>query len=404
MREDKLFKKYYKSEYHNYELPETMDHTDDEGRSPDIAFIYSGRNRGKSYEVTMRLLCDAWYRDRTFIYVRRHVATAFQIESYFADKLDLIHDMTDGLADGIMAKRGQLFFYKIVETNDGKAKREEVKRVGYYMPLSGQGNHKSEHFPDCYNILYEEVLTTDPYLPAEPDLMLNLISTAQRNKEDFHTYLISNTVTIVNPYSKAWGLQFGRTKPGEVRLTKLYLRAYDENGNEKYYLIAGHYLKDQAALTKEDLAKKRNRVKTSIASNEWDEARLYTTIDLSFIKSLNVEPLDTVVFEWDDVLMQGDILELPTNVRNMYLYEEDPEETTMPVLYIRRKTSEPFRTTRVYSNNSERFNEYTSRGFKKIYKLDLVIEQIMLRGWFMGADNLTMNDFDAIWKKLKLFN
>jgi hypothetical protein len=120
-----------------------MDHKDDEGRTPDIAFIYSGRNRGKSYEVTMRLLCDAWYRDRTFIYVRRHVATAFQIESYFADKLDLIHDMTDGLADGIMAKRGQLFFYKIVETNDGTAKREEVKRVGYYMPLSGQGNHKS---------------------------------------------------------------------------------------------------------------------------------------------------------------------------------------------------------------------------------------------------------------------
>ena len=45
MDERKLFKKYYKSPFHDYELPETMGLTDDEGRHPDIAFIYSGRNR-----------------------------------------------------------------------------------------------------------------------------------------------------------------------------------------------------------------------------------------------------------------------------------------------------------------------------------------------------------------------
>ena len=102
--------------------------------------------------------------------------------------------------------------------------------------------------------------------------------------------------------------------------------------------------------------------------------------------------------------MQGDILDLPVNIKEMYMYGEEAAATTMPVLYVRKKTSEPFRMTRLYTNNSERFNEYTSRGFKKIYKIDLIIEQIMLRGWFMGADNLTMNAFDTVWKKLKLFN
>ena len=403
MDERKLFKKYYKSPFHDYELPETMGLTDDEGRHPDIAFIYSGRNRGKSYEVAMRCICDAWYRDKKFAYIRRHDATAFQIESYFADKLDLIHDMTDGAADGVMYKMGQLQLYKTVE-DSGKNKRQPVKAIGYFFPLSGMGNHKSEQYPDCYNIIYEEVLTLDNYLSGEPDKMLNMISTLFRSKKNCHTYLISNTVTIVNPYSKAWSLQFGRTKPGEVRLTKLYLESYDENGNEKYILIAAHYLKDKDALTKEDLAKNRNRVKTSISNNKWDEARLYATIDLSFMKLHNFEKLDTVIFEWDDVMMQGDILEVPTNIRDAYLYGEDLSESTMMILYIRRKTSKPLKYTRIYSNNSDRFSEYVSRGFKLIYKVDVVIDTVMKRGWFMGADNLTMNDFDSIWHKLRLFN
>ena len=98
---------------------------------------------------------------------------------------------------------------------------------------------------------------------------------------------------------------------------KLYLGVYDEEGEERYYLVAGHYLKDKNQLTKEDTQKKRNRVKSG-SDNRWQEARLYSTIDLSFIKQYT--PMETVVFEWDDVMMQGDLLELPTNVRDVYLY------------------------------------------------------------------------------------
>ena len=401
MKRDKLIKKYYKHKEHDYELSETMSVTDDTDRHPDIAFIYSGRERAKSYEVTMQCLMDAWYDDMEFMYVRRHEATNFQIESYFADKLDLIRDMTDGMADGIWAKQGQLFLYSIEEQSNGKRKRVELKRIGFFIPLSGQGNHKSEQFPDCYRLLYEEGLTNDPYLSGEPDRLYNLISTVSRSKPDFKAYLISNLVTYVNPYSKKWGLDFSRTKAGEISLTKLYLGKYDEKGEEQYYLIAGHYLKDKDQLTKEDAAKNRNRIKAG-SDNRWEEARLYTTIDLSFIREYT--PIETVVFEWDDVLMQGDILDVPTNIRDMFVYGEEAAATTMPILYIRKKTTEPFKVTRVYTNNSERFNEYTSRGFKKIYKIDLIVEQIMLRGWFIGADNLTMNAFDTIWKKLKLFS
>lgn len=400
MRRDKLIKKQYRSKHHDYELHETMDVTDDTGRHPDIAFIYSGRERGKSYEVAMQLIMDAWYDDKTFMYVRRHDATNFQIESYFNDKIELVQDMTDGQADGIMCKQGQLYLYHN-EDNNGKIKREIVKRIGYYIPLSGQGNHKSEQFPDCYNLLFEEVLTNDPYLSAEPERLYNLISTVSRSKPGFKSILVSNLVSYVNPYSKAWGIGFSKTKPGEIGLTKLYLSKYDDEGKEKYWLVAAHYLVDKNQISKEDAAKKVNRVKAG-SDNRWEETRLYTTIDLSYIRTYT--PLETVIFEWDDVMMQGDILEVPVNIRNCYIYGDDPSDQTMPILYIRKKTSEPFKTTRVYTNNSERFSEYTSRGFKKIYKVDQIIEVIMMRGWYMGADNLTMNAFDTIYKKLKLFN
>lgn len=401
MKRDKLFKKYYKSPYHDYELSETLSVLDDKGRSPDICFIYSGRNRGKSYEVAMQCLADAWYDDKKFMYVRRHESTAFEIEGYFRDKLDLIHDMTDGMADGVMVSSGELKLFATEEVN-GKKKRVPIKDIGYYMPLSLQGKHKSEQFPDCYRLIIEEVLTLDPYLSLESDRVLNLISTLERNKKpgEFKTYLVSNTVTIVNPYSKAWGLNFGKTKPGEVRLTKLYLGSYDEDGEERYYLIAGHYLKDKDALSKEDLAKNRNRVKTSIASNKWDEARFFLTFDINDIR--DYEKLETVVFEWDDVMMQGDILEVPVNLKKVIAFGEEPSDITMPMLFIRRKTTEPLPGTRLYTNSAERFDQYTTKGFKLLYKVDVYLETITKRGWVAGADNLTMNDWDNIFKKLKL--
>ena len=49
-----LFKKWNAHKEHTYDLSETFDPKDDEGRHPDIAFIYSGRNRivtGRIYRV-----------------------------------------------------------------------------------------------------------------------------------------------------------------------------------------------------------------------------------------------------------------------------------------------------------------------------------------------------------------
>lgn len=406
MKRDKLFKKYYKHPKHDYEIADTLSYTDDTGRTPDICFVYSGRERSKSYEITMQCLADAWYDDKKFMYVRRYDATVFQIEHYFADKLDMISDMTDGLADGISYYRGDIKLFKNMrDDKTGKIRREWVKDVGYFIPLSSQGSHKSEQFPDCWNMIFEEVLTVESpgYLQGEPERVMNLISTVSRSKEGFRIFLISNTVTRVNPYSKAWGLKFLENKPGTVRLTKLYMDKYDPiTKEEKYYLIAAHYLKDKNEITPAERKADRNRIKTSVGSNKWEEHKLFTSMDLSFIKQFEI--LHSVVFEWDDAMFLANIIEVPTNVRNMYIYDDEPTADTMPALYIMKKTSEPHVYTRLYTNSADRFDDYTTRGFKAVYRIDAIVERLIYRGWVIGADNLTMNDFDIVWKRLKLLS
>lgn len=404
MNRDKLFKKYSKHPNHTYDLSETMSFTDETGRTPDIAFVYSGRNRGKSFEVCAQCLADAWYDDKQLAYVRRNDDTQDMICSYFDDKHDFISDMTDGLSDRISIYKSVLYFSHVETDEDGKEIIFRDKVLGRFFSVSRQGRFKSLQYPEIHRLLFEEVLTRDSYLSGESEKLFDLISTLRRSKDDFKVYLISNLVSQINPYSDAWGIHIGRTKPGSVNLTKLYLGAYDKYGNEQYYLIATHYLKDLNELTAEDQKKKRNRIRTGIASNKWDEAKLYPVMDLKFIKQYEI--LETVVFEYDDNMFQMDILEVPSNIRDLYkddFEEVKPAKNTMFVGYIRRKTTEPWYHTRVYTNNSERvITPYATKGFKLEYKVDRVVMWLKDNGWIIGCNNLVMNDFDNIFSKLKL--
>ena len=407
MTRSKLFKKYYANPQHDYEIAETLQYKDDTGRPIDIAFVYSGRNRGKSFEISSQLIADAWYDDKQFGYIRRNDATSYDIEQYFADKKSFIEDMTDGQCCGITRVKGKLKFFH-VEEEDGEVRRVLDKDCGYFFALSRQAAYKSLQYPEVTNLIYEEVLTDQTYLSSEPEKLMNLYSTVRRGKNDFMMWLVSNTVSVVNPYSKSWGIYLAKNKPGEIRLSKLYLGSYDSEGQEEYLLIAAHYLKDKDDLTKEDAKKKRNRIKTGIANNKWDELHLYTTCDIGYMKKYS-NRIDTVVFEFDDLMFQCEILEIPENLIDVYI-NVDPDDyndrtfskNEMPVLYIRRKTSKIHDYTRTYTNNPDTFNPYATKGFQKIYRIDKIVDNIYKRGWVIGADNLTLNDFYTAFRKFAL--
>ncbi len=402
MDRDKLFKKYYKNKEHDYEIQETLSATD---QYLDIVFVYSGRNRGKSFEVSSQMIADSWYDNKQFGYIRRNDMTVYDVEQYFEDKRQFIKDMTDNACEGITKSKGKLFFYHIEENTNGETRKILDKECGFFFALSRQASYKSLQYPEIYNLFYEEVLTDGSYLSAEPEKLMNLYSTVKRNKTGFRMWLISNLVTAVNPYSNAWGIQLAQNKAGEVRLVKLYLGTYNDKKEEDYLLIGAHYLKDKDSLSKEDLKKNaKNRVKTGIANNRWDEYKTYPNAPINYFNKFN--KLTTVIFEYDDMMFQGDILEIPNNFMDYYLADNQDDvilsKEVIPILFIRRKTSKPHKETRIYTNNSERLNEYSTRGFSVVYHIDKVINNLIQRGWIMGADNLTMNDFSKCFSKLRL--
>lgn len=400
MTRDKLFKKYNKNPEHGYDLSETFNDETEKENKIDIAFILSGRNRGKSFTISSECLADAWYDDRQLAYVRRHDATTYETEQYFADKNQFIKDMTDGLADHITRYKGKLYFARVDVTEDDDFNIVRVKECGNFFALSRQSSYKSLQYPDIYNLFYEEVMADENYLQAEPTKLLNLISTIKRNKKDFRAYLISNLVSPVSPYSIEWGINIGSLKPDTINLVKLYLGSYDINGEEEFLSIACHYLKDKGDLTKEDLKKKRNRVRTGLTTNRWDEKTLYPTLPRTFLKPY-AERLDSCVFEWDDMMFLVEVIEVPENIHLVYRDNVEPSKEMIPILYIQRKTSEPYRNTRLYTNSPERFGPYVTRGFKIVYKIDKVVDVLFFRGYYFGADNLTMNSFKQIYSNLR---
>ena len=404
MTREKLFKKWNSNSQHGYDLSETFNsETKINGKDIDIAFILSGRNRGKSFTISTECLADAWYDNKQFAYVRRHDATVYDTEAYFADKTDFIKDMTDKEADHITRSKGKLYFARTeIDPETMESHNVIIKECGNFFALSRNSSYKSLQYPSIYNLFYEEVMADEAYLQGEPSKLLNLISTIKRNKDDFKVYLISNLISPVSPYSKEWGINIGSLKPDNINITKLYLGSYDSKGEEDFLVIACHYLKDKGDLRKEDLKKKRNRVKTGITSNRWDEKTLYPTMPYNFLKG-KATKLDRCVFEWDDMMFMVDIMEVPDNIHLMYRDEVEASKETMPIMYIQRKTSEPFPDTRLYTNSPERFGPYVSRGFQQIYKIDKVIDILARRGYFFGADNLTMNSFKTCFDNLRSY-
>ena len=403
MERKALFKKWNLHPEHDYELEETTSVTDDEGRHPDICWIYSGRNRGKSFEVAAQCLADAYYDGKELLYLRRHDAKGYEIEDYFGDKSEFIKDMTDGISDAVTYYKGSLWLSHTATDLKNQGKRVLDTEIGKFHAVSRQSAVKSLQYPKIFNYIFEEVLTDENFLSNEPDKIINIWSTFTRHKKGARMYLISNLVSIVNPYSKAWGLNLAKLQPNDIGLTKLYLNRYDDKGKEEYLLIAAHYLKDKGELSKEDAKKQRNRIKTT--SNRWDEARLYSHIDLSYIKTHNYKSIYTALFEWDDLMFQADIMKVPENILDCFMMDrpdEDLSDKNIYVMYIRRKTTPPKGAPRYYTNNPDRMGRMITRGFRNVCKVDEVIIDLTLRGWIIGTDNLCMNDFMKIYNNLRL--
>ena len=157
-------------------------------------FIVGGRGIGKSF--FWKRYCLERFRDHgeQFIYLRRYK------EELKGDKLKrLFNDLQAAgyfTENTIEIKGREIYFDK--------------KVCGYIQALSTALIAKSDSFPNVETILFDEFLIetgTYHYLKNEVESLIGFYETVARNRPDVSVYLLSNAITVSNPYFAYFRIQ-----------------------------------------------------------------------------------------------------------------------------------------------------------------------------------------------------
>lgn len=100
-------------------------------------------------------------------------------------------------------------FWPVVEDENGKRIRTG-EPVAFTQAISTWETGKGGTFIDTETIIFDEFLTRGSYLPDEPVLFENLISSIFREEGKGRVIMLANTVSWNCPYFREWGLNHVR--------------------------------------------------------------------------------------------------------------------------------------------------------------------------------------------------
>lgn len=158
------------------------------------------RANGKSYQAKLTAIRAA-LNGQPFVYLRRwrEDIKPKSVASYFGDM------PLETLApewEYINAARGEIYLAK----RDEKGKEIHGPLLGRYCALNEAERYKSQTFIGYKYIVYEEFITDKTYIPEEPRLLQQLVSTIARDKP-ITVLMIGNTLSRVCPYFSEWCLE-----------------------------------------------------------------------------------------------------------------------------------------------------------------------------------------------------
>ena len=170
--------------------------------------VYGERSNGKTYSSLSYALERYVETGEQFVYVRR------LSESIRAAYMRLLFNG--------MRKTGELrkwlnqvgyddiefysgVFWPVVITESGKRERVQIP-IGYTMSINTWETAKGGSIPDATTIIFDEFLTRKYYLPNEPILFENLVSSIVRENSTARIIMLANTVSWESPYFAEWGI------------------------------------------------------------------------------------------------------------------------------------------------------------------------------------------------------
>lgn len=175
-------------------------------------YMFQGeRSNGKTYSALSYALDRFVENDEQFVYVRRHsesVSVKYMRLLFNGNRKtgDLQQHLTKVGYDDIEYYSSAFW----VTTQDEKGKSIRVKPIGFTMSINTWETAKGGSIPDAGTIIFDEYLTRKYYLPNEPILFENLVSSIVRERNNVKVIMLANTVSWTCPYYTEWGLNHVR--------------------------------------------------------------------------------------------------------------------------------------------------------------------------------------------------
>lgn len=327
------------------------------------------RSNGKSYSVKEFCLRDAYKNGNEFIYLRRWQLETKPsgVEYYFKDAP--ISAITDGKYDSVIVNRGKIYLCRFdVETNT----YEDKMLVGHVMYLSGETHFKSFSYPKVTNIIFEEFVTNDGYLPNECIKLMSLVSTVARRRS-IRVWLVGNTISRLSPYFSEWGLRgVPYQKQGTIEVYTFNTSQVDDDGTPISIKIAVEFCENSGNNSKMFFGKSSEMITTGA----W-ETKEYPHLEHS---RSEYELLYAVKISHMDISVGVELLRKD----NKYVAHVYPS----PKKNINREISERFSLSPLVTTD-----------FKIITKGDKILFDLLKRNKIAFSDNLTGSDFSAILKE-----
>lgn len=178
-------------------------------KNADYNIVFGERSNGKTYAALLYGL-ECYAKDGTqFAYVRRwrEDLRGKRGETLFAALVQngVIDRLTDGKYNRVSYKGGK-YYFAFYDTETETTTVNEMPFC-YAFSLSEQEHEKSTSYPNVNNIIFDEFLTRQYYLPDEFMLFMNLLSTIIRQRNNVKIFMLGNTVNKYCPYFKEMGLK-----------------------------------------------------------------------------------------------------------------------------------------------------------------------------------------------------
>ena len=334
------------------------------------------RSNGKSYAVKEECVKSSYKdKERKFILLRRRQVDVKGglTEQYFSDTP--VEIITDGEYNCLTVYRGCVYFSNC--DDDNKITRGRV--AGYVRYLTGEQHYKSGAYKDVANIIYEEFISNDNYLPNEVNKLMSFVSTVAR-KESIRVFLIGNSISRICPYFSEWELnKIPKMAQGQIDVYEHDTGFFDDETGEKITVkIAVEFCESSNTLSKMFFGVSSKMTTTGA----WQSEAQHHLSE----KIYNYNVIYSVVVQYQAFKFLCQFLKHKKS--GAYLW------------YIQPKSTEIQKGTRIVSDRLIEDN-FATIGFVPLSTAESNLFKYMQTGKIAFSDNLSGSEFKQAYRMLK---